>query len=330
MTTNQAFIKAYRQDSAESAATRPTSAAPPRPMVAALGTSVQYVSIGAGPSAATNDTRVPLPSRQTQGAGFIDWPTCDAPFGRIDAPTSGKRPLSAFTVERRTAERKRSATPGTTAFQPATTVASFSWPSVCRTLCQQSGPEFDRVADLIIRQAEDARSLVGVIGLFPGRGATTSLLCVAARLAARGRRAIIVEGNFLSPRLAALLDAEPTAWWQDVLERGVPIADAVIRADDDNLDLLPLDRETSDPLRLAGSLQVSTTAGALRYAYDLVLVDLGPFFDPDSQPIALELVRNMRIRATWPRWPNTSDKAVASCWERLRIASRRRQRLNDE
>ena len=33
----------------------------------------------------------------------------------------------------------------------------------------------------------------------------------------------------------------------------------------------------------------------LRHAYDLVLVDLGTFFDPASQPVVLELVRNMGI-----------------------------------
>jgi MinD-like ATPase involved in chromosome partitioning or flagellar assembly len=148
-----------------------------------------------------------------------------------------------------------------------------------------------------VRDAEQGRSLIGMIGLFPQLGTTTALLCVASRLAARTHRVIVVEGNFLAPRLAGWLDATPTVWWQDVLERGVPTADAVIRAVDDDLDLLPLDAETANPLRLVGSLQTTATAGALRSAYDLVLVDLGSFFEPDSQPIAMELVRSMGIDA---------------------------------
>ncbi len=303
MTTNQAFIKAYRQDSAEPAPARPASAAAGRPQAAALGTTVEYVSAAVGHSTTSHDIHTSAPPREQPTDASTVWPTCDAPFGRIDRPqreaTIGKRPLSAFTAQsqRPIAVPARSVSKPAAQFEPATTVASFAWPNVCRALCQQCGPELDRIADLLIRQAEQGRSLFGVIGLFRQLGTTTTVLCVAARIAARRRRAIIVEGNFLAPRLAGWLDATPTAWWQDVLERGVPAADAVIRAVDDNLDLLPLDAATSNPLRLAASLQASATAGTLREAYDLVLVDLGPFFDPDAQPIALELVRNMQLDA---------------------------------
>jgi Mrp family chromosome partitioning ATPase len=314
MSTNQAFIKAYRQDAAQTAPARPTSIDAPRPSAAVPAISVEYVSVAAGSIAAMADARIPTAAQQPPATGqirlpaksesrndAIHWPACDAPFGRIEqSAASGKRPLSTL-IGQRAAVMQRTETvpssPSSAAFHPATTLASFSWPAVCRTLCQQHGAEFDRVADLLIRQADEARTLIGVIGMFPRLGSTTTLLCLAARVAARGRKAIVVEGNFLTPRLAGWLDAEPTAWWQDVLERHVPVTDAVIRAADEKLDLLPLSTGTSDPLRLAGGLQASATAWALRNAYDLVLVDLGAFFDPESQPIALELVRNMRIDA---------------------------------
>jgi Mrp family chromosome partitioning ATPase len=70
----------------------------------------------------------------------------------------------------------------------------------------------------------------------------------------------------------------------------------VIRATDDNLDILALGpKATKDPQPLAAGLQAAVSAGVLRHAYDLVLVDLGTFFDPASQPIVLELIRNMGI-----------------------------------
>jgi Mrp family chromosome partitioning ATPase len=236
-----------------------------------------------------------------------DWPTCDAPFGRLDPPqreaSIGKRTLSAFTSQ---ASRPFDGSVPSTAepashqesaerFEPVTTIASFAWPTVCRALCQQCGTELDRIADLLIRHAQEGRSLIGVIGMFPKVGATTTTLCIANRIAARGRRTVVVEGNFLAPQLADWLDAKPTAWWQDVLDRSVPAADAVIHAVDDHIDLLPLDATTKYPLRLAGCFQATATADVLRAAYDLVLVDLGPFFDPEAQPITLQLARTMQL-----------------------------------
>jgi Mrp family chromosome partitioning ATPase len=320
MKTNQSFIKAYRQDAAQPAPARPASATLPRQTVAAFGTTVEYVSAGVAHTNKSTTAQIPLANREGPGEGSTIWPTCHAPFGRIDPPKSiaavGKRPLSAFTSQspHRVVSPARSPIATTAQFEPATTVASFAWPNICRALCQQCGPELDRVADRLVREAEAGRALIGVIGLHPQLGTTTNVLCLAARLAARRCRTIVVEGNFLAPRLAGCLDAMPTAWWQDVLERNVPTADAVIRAQDDNLDLLALDTKTSNPLRLAGRLQAFNTASALRGAYDLVLADLGPFFDPDSQPVLLELVRNMRFDAaivvTGPQGADPRDLAT--------------------
>jgi Mrp family chromosome partitioning ATPase len=139
--------------------------------------------------------------------------------------------------------------------------------------------------------------VVGVASLHAGEGATTALLCLAARLAARGRRTIAVDGNFAAPSLAQRLGAQPPGWWQDVLDRGSPVGDAVVRASGDGLDLLALDARPADASRLASGLQASVTAGVLRYAYELVLVDLGAILAPRSQPAALNLVGNMRIES---------------------------------
>jgi hypothetical protein len=48
---------------------------------------------------------------------------------------------------------------------------------------------------------------------------------------------------------------------------------------------------------LIGVPHTARTAAQLRQAYDLVLVDLGAFFDPRSQPVSLELVRRLGIDA---------------------------------
>ena len=116
------------------------------------------------------------------------------------------------------------------------------------------------------------------------------------RAARRVRRVILADGNFCHPRVASWLDAVPTVGWEEVLKHSAQLPDAVIRATDDNLDILALgSNATRDPQSLAAGLQAAVSAGVLRHAYDMVLVDLGTFFDPASQPVVLELVRNMGI-----------------------------------
>jgi Mrp family chromosome partitioning ATPase len=207
-----------------------------------------------------------------------------------------KRPLSSFIPR----EPAIAETPNEEQinFAPGTTVASFNWPAVCRTLKQQSSVHLDNVVRLLMARAGAGHSLIGVLGLFPRVGATTTALCLASRAASRGRRVILADGNFRSPRLASLLDAVPTAGWEEVMKHTAPLADAVVRSTDDNLDLLALgSRLVKDPHPMVGGLQAAVSAGVLRHAYELAILDVGTFFDPISQPILLELVSNLGVDA---------------------------------
>jgi Mrp family chromosome partitioning ATPase len=270
-TTNRAFIKAYRQDLADvspaggnSPAMLNPSAAPTRDAVVRTATTTTAVSGSSRP-------------------------------GLDPQRTGPKLPLSSF-IARAQSPVHPAQQNDTNFLEPGTTVASFQWPRICRTLSQQSTPQLDGVADLLRAQASAGHSVIGVMGLFPRVGATTAAMCLAARAARRVRRMILADGNFCHPRVAAWLDAVPTVGWEEVLKHSAPLADAVIRATDDNLDILALgSKAVRDPQSLAAGLQAAVSAGVLRHAYDMVLVDLGTFFDPASQPVVLELVRNMGI-----------------------------------
>jgi Mrp family chromosome partitioning ATPase len=208
-----------------------------------------------------------------------------------------KRPLSSFIASTGIARLGTELTEGDF-FRPGTTIASFHWPEVCRTLMRSCGDQLAQVADLLVTHAAAGRSLVGVLAMAPADGASTTALCLASRLAERRRRVIVVDGNFRKPRLAKMLEVEPTAGWQDVLKHGAPLTDAVVRATDDRLDLLALgEKIPNDALRLVSGLQAVVTAGVLRHAYDHVLLDAGAFGDAASQPLALGLIRNMGIDA---------------------------------
>jgi Mrp family chromosome partitioning ATPase len=277
-TTNRAFIKAYRQDTAAESPLGGNSPALLKPGAAPARDAAE------GTIATT--TAVSNPTRPTLG------PKRSGP----------KQPLSSFIGRQQTSPQPPGAGQPTqpavdaSFLEPGTTVASFQWPKVCRALNQQAAPQLDRVADLLRAQASAGHSLVGVLGMFPRVGATTAALCLAARAARRVRRILLADGNFCHPRIAPWLDVVPTVGWEEVLKHSAPLSDAVIRATDDNLDILALGHRASrEPQLLASGMQAAVTAGVLRHAYDLVLVDLGAFFDPISQPVVLELIRNSGI-----------------------------------
>ena len=272
-TTNRAFIKAFRHDAAQPA----------------------------GPASAPTPTAEHAPTKRvTVGSVARSGDRPQQVADRSQHATTEKRPLSSFIPREQPVVEPEVETPsdGQIDFQPGTTVASFHWPAVCRTLMQQSNIQLDNVVRLLMARAGVGHSLIGVLGLFPRIGATTTALCLASRAASRGRRVILADANFRSPRLASLLDAVPTAGWEEAMKHTAPLADAVVRSTDDNLDLLAVgSRLVKDPQPMVGGLQAAVTAGVLRHAYELAIMDIGAFFDPISQPVLLELVSNLGVDA---------------------------------
>lgn len=319
--TNKAFISAYRHDAAESWGAHEAHSLG-RP-AAALHPSVEFVAapefgsrwIGepanqAALLASTIDVLPPpadppvaLPPRSTTHRR----PERKVPLGyppvarRADPAGGVKRPLSEFIPRDRPGRQvpaTRSTPTAAAGFRIGTTVASLRWPQVCRSLLHQGADEFDRLVDSLLPRATGGSLLLGVLGLFPGVGCSTTALCLAARSAVRGRQTVLVEGNFVRPRFGRWLDVVPTVGWHDVLDGAAPLADAMIRAVDERFDLLILSAERlDDPLALAAGAPTAETAAVLQQHYDVVLIDLGGYFDPRSQPVALELVRQMHIES---------------------------------
>ena len=216
---------------------------------------------------------------------------------RDDAGAKTKKPLSAFMARQQPPQPVITQTK-TTPFRAGTTVASFRWPAVCRALAQESAAELNGVADQLLDEVALGHSMFGAMSLFPRGGVTTTAFCLAAKLAARDLRVALVEGSFYTPRLAKSLDVVPTAGWQEVLDNTAPLTDALVHSVDERLDVLLLSGAPPiDPLSAVAGRQAMHTAELLRQRYELVLVDLGAFFDPRSQPVAMELARSMGIEA---------------------------------
>jgi Mrp family chromosome partitioning ATPase len=327
--TNQAFIKAYRRDAARSSSPAPTGAPTPdtslashRSVISQSAAPVEHPTIEASQKSALWHTSVEFvgPTYRTDFASVIP-PAIETQSAKSTRPVDGdpllgRRPLSAF-INRANDEQPATEPPQVDrTFQPGTTVPAFRWPSVCRAAWQRSAADYERVAKLLIAQRASERRLIGVAGLRPGDGCTTTLLCLAAAATSRDRRVILVDANFHSPQLAAQLGVEPIAAWQDVLAHGLSVDEAVIRAEDDRVDLLPLDGRRVDGPKLVAGLQTSVTAGVLRYAYDLVLLDLGAILAPSSFATTVHLLQNMQIDGALliadPRQTDESDLAMAA------------------
>lgn len=319
MSTNQAFIKAFRRDPPGTMVSprqqpqlpRGRTIAQPGAPLAALASSVEIVAPDIHWPAQISLAAAPLPLAAT-------------------APqiTIGKRPLSSFAPQpiagpAHDSLRFEPAALDEPAFCPETVISAFRWPQVCRSLWERFADQYELVADQLLARTQgqaERGSIVGVGALHAGDGATTTLLCLAVALAARQKSVILVDANFRAPRLAGLLGVQPTTSWQDVLEQGLSVAEAVIHAESDGVDLLPLDlrapaaREPNGA-RLATGLQTAITAGVLRYAYQIALVDLGAILAPRSFNTVSHLVRNMRIESaiavTDPKHAESDDFTVA-------------------
>jgi Mrp family chromosome partitioning ATPase len=303
MSTNQAFIKAYRRDPPRTATPMPTATRPLRQLAPQGAAAAPLAALQSSVEIVTAD---------------ISWP---APPAAVSTSThsSGKRPLSSFAAGQ-TFEPAPIVEP---TFQPETLLSAFRWPRVCRELWDEHSTEYERVAQLMLDRCnrEPGRGgVIGVCSLHAGDGATTALLCLAVALAARKQSLILVDGNFRAPRIAGVLGAQPNTSWQDVLEHGLPVAEAVIRAEKDGVDILPLDvrdQTAREPngAKLAAGLQTSITAGVLRYAYEIVLVDLGAILAPRSFATMNHLIRKMRIHTavaiTDPKHAETDDLTIA-------------------
>ncbi|MCC7473870.1 MAG: hypothetical protein IT425_00620 [Pirellulales bacterium] len=332
-TTNQAFIKAFRQDAQEEPADLGAT-------LQALQSALESVSyaVNVGQSAATSATpgeaaTAASSATAEQPAAQAGQPKAPLPSPRVAASTGAKRPLSTFIpqptrtlggesaesrilrfddgttdkapsldeeettapseTESATTQQEQSST-----LRPGTAVACYRWPAVCRTLVQQYGQQLDRVTRLLLARADAGDSLIGIFGLFRGSGATTAAMCLALRAAQHGKRVILADGNLINPQVASRLDAVPTAGWEEFLKHTALLPDAVIHSTDDNLDILALgEKRVKNPQSLVNGLQAAVTAGILRHTYNLAFMDLGAFFDPVSQPVLLELVTNLGIDA---------------------------------
>jgi Mrp family chromosome partitioning ATPase len=166
--------------------------------------------------------------------------------------------------------------PGTLDDQPT---AELAWPPLVLTLERDWGERFEHLADVLI-EARDSRNLK--VFLFTSchraEGRTTLVLALARCLSRRMGRTLLVDADLSGPMLARAFGLRPAIGFDDVVDSGHALVDAVIDAPDDHLSLLPLRAAVARPREFLSSPAWTCSMARLRREFDMILLDGSPLF----------------------------------------------------
>jgi Mrp family chromosome partitioning ATPase len=157
--------------------------------------------------------------------------------------------------------------------------AGLEWPETVLALERAHGARFDALAERLA-QARERQSLKVLLftSCHRAEGRTTLVLTLARALARRPGRTLLVDADLSGPMIARQLGLRPMAGLGDVVESGVPAAEALIESPADNLTVLPLRAAVSRPREFLAAPAWSCLLARLRREFDLVLLDGSPLF----------------------------------------------------
>ncbi len=161
----------------------------------------------------------------------------------------------------------------------AVPTTELHWPSVVLSLEREWGDRFERMAELILkaRQQQNVK-VVLFTSCHRAEGRTTLVLTLSRALARHPERTILVDGDLTGPMLARLLGLRPQVGFDDVVEGGQALSEALIDASDDHLTLLPMRSAVMRPRDFLSSPGWTCALARLRREFDLILIDGGPLF----------------------------------------------------
>ncbi len=156
---------------------------------------------------------------------------------------------------------------------------SLLWPETVRALEKAHSARFAAMAEALI-EARDRRNLKVLLftSCHRAEGRTTLVLTLARALARRPGRTLLVDGDLGGPMIARSLGLKPTLGLDDVIDRELSPADALIDAPDDHLTLLPLRAAVARPREFLASPGWTSVMARVRREFDLVLIDGSPLF----------------------------------------------------
>lgn len=156
-------------------------------------------------------------------------------------------------------------------------VDHFHWPAICTRIAEVAGNELEQVAETIAQLNSPPGRVVAVGGCRRGEGATTLLLCTAARLAQRNLKVLVVDADLDEAQLSRRLGLVAEHGWEEVLAGRLALADVIVQSSTEHVAVLPLRDPTA--YSLATLERLAEHLDTVRSAYDVVLVNVGPWDD---------------------------------------------------
>jgi capsular exopolysaccharide synthesis family protein len=102
-----------------------------------------------------------------------------------------------------------------------------------------------------------------------------------------GRRVLLVDCDLRSPKVHTSLGLQPEAGLAEVLLDQVNLADAVMKVEGVNLEVLPVRGQPPNPSELLGSERMKTLIEEMSQTYDRVILDTPPVLAlPDAKSLS--------------------------------------------
>jgi tyrosine-protein kinase Etk/Wzc len=118
--------------------------------------------------------------------------------------------------------------------------------------------------------------VIAVTSALPREGKTTIATNLAISFARLGRRVWLVEGDLRKPTLAHVFQSAEPQGLTDYLVDAIPLERAIRRAEEDQIEYIPVGSLPPNPAELIGSHKMQAFLGTARETADLVVCDTAP------------------------------------------------------
>src|SRR5262249_30297839 len=150
-----------------------------------------------------------------------------------------------------------------------------------------------------------------------GEGRTSVTLNLAAALARAGQQVLVIDSDFVRPSALRLLGVDAEAGLAEVIAKGLPAGQAMIRLQPVGFNLLPTRAQVENSAELLASPGFEAMIQMLKPDYDFILFDSPPLLAA-ADAILLELHTDATLMVIRPGYTTTSQmaRAVASLNEK--------------
>src|SRR5262249_21558909 len=143
-----------------------------------------------------------------------------------------------------------------------------------------------------------------------GEGRTCVTLNLAAALARAGRRVLVVDSDFVRPSALRLLGVDAEIGLAEVIVKGLPVGQAMIRLQPVGFNLLPTRAQVENSAELLASPVFEAMIQMLKLEYDFILFDSPPLLAAADASL-LELHTDATLMVIRPGYTSTSQMARA-------------------